>query len=187
MNCRMPSLTSDLINNADPFSVKSGDDVMIEWRYGTSLSSPVIEEHHIGPCLFYMASVPKGNATPQWFKIAQDGYSNDQWCVSKLIANNGIQNVTIPENLKAGNYLLRAEVIGLQLAGELYGTSTTAGAQFYMNCVHLTVTGNGKVVPSGEGLFSFPSDTYLATSPGIYYKETDPTKYQFPGPAVYEF
>ncbi|KAJ1861123.1 hypothetical protein LPJ73_001118 [Coemansia sp. RSA 2703] len=187
MNCRISPLTTDLINKADPFTIESGNDVMLEWYSGQDTGDTIIEHHHDGPCLFYMASVPKGNAAPQWFKLDHKGYENEKWCVQKLIDNKGIQNVTIPKKLKAGDYLLRSELIGLQLASKMYGTSTTAGAQFYMNCVHLTVTGSGTVVPSGQNLMSFPSDLYLATSPGILYNEIDPTNYVFPGPPIYDF
>lgn len=40
-----------------------------------------------------------------WFKIYEDGYSNGQWAVAKLIANQGKVTVTIPSCIAAGDYV----------------------------------------------------------------------------------
>lgn len=84
-------------------------------------------------------------------------------------------DVKIPSNLAAGDYLLRAEAIALHAAGSL------GGAQLYMTCYQLTVTGGGSVVPSGV---LFPG-AYKATDPGIeinIYQNLN--SYVAPGPAV---
>lgn len=84
-------------------------------------------------------------------------------------------DVKIPSNLAAGDYLLRAEAIALHAAGSV------GGAQFYMTCYQLTVTGGGSLVPSGV---SFPG-AYKATDPGIeinIYQKL--SSYVAPGPAV---
>lgn len=68
-----------------------------------------------------------------WTKLAQDGLNGGSWAVDKLIANKvcfpiqalsraladpnikkikGRHGLTIPSNLKAGDYLIRAEIIG---------------------------------------------------------------------------
>lgn len=49
----------------------------------------------------------------QWFKIYEDGMKSDQsWGVDRLIANKGKVSFTIPSCIEAGQYLLRAEIIG---------------------------------------------------------------------------
>jgi len=55
-------------------------------------------------------------------------------------------SVTIPKQLKAGAYLIRHEVIML----------AANPAQFYPQCAHLMVTGEGTKLPSKEYLVSFP-------------------------------
>jgi hypothetical protein len=51
-----------------------------------------------------------------WFKIDQLGLSGpDAWFQADFMTNAAL-NMTIPADLKAGNYLLRSEVISLQLA-----------------------------------------------------------------------
>lgn len=62
-----------------------------------------------------------------WFKIAEDGYSGGNWGVDRLIANQGVQTVTIPSCIAPGQYLLRGELIALHAA------SSQAGAQFYVS------------------------------------------------------
>ncbi|KAJ7874200.1 hypothetical protein B0H14DRAFT_2166356, partial [Mycena olivaceomarginata] len=52
----------------------------------------------------------------QWFKISEQGtQSNGSWMQQQLY--NGFPvNVSLPVNLKPGNYLLRHDVIALHMA-----------------------------------------------------------------------
>jgi len=65
---------------------------------------------------------------------------------------------TIPKATPSGDYLARIEHIGLHAA------SQKNGAQFYLSCGQITVTGGGSGTPSP--LVSFPG-AYSATDPGI--------------------
>lgn len=65
---------------------------------------------------------------------------------------------TIPATLPAGDYLFRIEHIGLHAA------QSANGAQFYISCGQLTVTGGGAGTPGP--LVAFPG-AYKATDPGI--------------------
>lgn len=65
--------------------------------------------------------------TGGWFKIASDGLGSDgKWGVDRLIANGGVQTITIPQCIAPGQYLLRGELIALHAA------SSSGGAQLYM-------------------------------------------------------
>ena len=66
--------------------------------------------------------------------------------------------MTVPKSLPAGSYLLRIEHIALHQA------STLNGAQFYISCAQVKVTGGGSGTPSP--LVSFPG-AYKNTDPGI--------------------
>lgn len=87
-------------------------------------------------------------------------------------------NFTIPKSLPSGAYLIRFEHIGLHVA------ETQGGAQFYISCAQLQVTGSGSGKPGP--LVAFPG-AYKATDPGllinIYYPV--PTNYTLPGPAIW--
>jgi hypothetical protein len=87
-------------------------------------------------------------------------------------------SVTIPSCIAPGDYLLRVEHIGLHVA------QSVGGAQFYLSCAQITVTGGGSKTPSN--LVAFPG-AYKATDPGIligiYYPV--PTNYTNPGPPVF--
>jgi hypothetical protein len=94
----------------------------------------------------------------QWFKIAQRGLisgtiQEGMWG-QRLFQNwDGTPDLwteTIPAALKPGNYLIRHEIIALHIANK---------PQFYPECAHLTVTGNGTETPGEE---------YLAKIPGVY-------------------
>jgi hypothetical protein len=86
---------------------------------------------------------------------------------------------TIPASTPPGDYLFRIEHIGLHSA------SGKNGAQFYISCAQITVTGSGSGTPGP--LVAFPG-AYKSTDPGlminIYYPV--PTTYTMPGPAVWK-
>ena len=114
-----------------------------------------------------------------WFKIAEDGLSGGSWGVDRLIAAGGVQTITIPSCIANGQYLLRGELIAL------HGASSSGGAQFYMECAQINVTGgSGAKTPATVSL----PGAYKATDPGIliniYYPV--PTTYTAPGPAVFK-
>jgi hypothetical protein len=86
-------------------------------------------------------------------------------------------SVTLPSCLANGDYLLRVEHIALHSA------STVGGAQFYLSCAQLTVTGGTGTLNTGS-LVAFPG-AYSATDPGILFQLywPIPTSYTNPGPA----
>jgi hypothetical protein len=122
--------------------------------------------HAFGPLLVYMANCngpcdqfePEGKKV--WFKIYESGLKNGgqetPWGTKIDLATstawdqmslpNKGWNVTIPKNLKPGNYLIRHEIIMIELMPP----------QFYPECAHLTVSGDGDKVPGKEYLVSFP-------------------------------
>lgn len=122
-------------------------------------------------------SLSADGSTP-WFKIFESGYdtATKKWGNDILNDNCGKQKVTIPGNIAPGDYLLRAETIALHAAGQ------PGGAQFYMSCYALKVTGGGSASPAGETL----PGMYDASDPGILiniYQELN--GYEIPGPEVY--
>lgn len=53
-------------------------------------------------------------------------------------------SVTVPAELENGEYILRHEILGLHVAGQLNG------AQFYPNCLQIKVTDGGSLaLPAG--------------------------------------
>jgi Auxiliary Activity family 9 (formerly GH61) len=74
--------------------------------------------------------------------------------------NSGATNITfpLPASLPSGDYLVRIEHIGLHVA------KSAGGAQFYISCGQLTVTGGGSGSPAP--LVAFPG-AYDAKDPGI--------------------
>ena len=133
-----------------------------------SCSNEAIGGSHYGPVMVYMSKVAdatKADGSDGWFKVFQDSWTkagagvgdNDQWGVKDLNACCGKMDVKIPEDIPAGDYLLRAEVIALHTAG------SSGGAQLYMSCYQLEVSGGGDAKPD---LVKFPG-AYAASNPGI--------------------
>ncbi|KAK0201881.1 glycosyl hydrolase family 61-domain-containing protein [Desarmillaria ectypa] len=96
----------------------------------------------------------------KWFKIWQDGYDpvTRQWGSDHLFINGGNATFTIPSCLASGNYLLRAESVNL-LSASFY-----PGAQFFMSCAQLSISGSTAF--ASPATVSFPG-AYTIADPGI--------------------
>lgn len=144
--------------------------------------------HTIGPMVVWMANCggdcksfsPSGNV---WFKINQAGLISGNvatglWGSGQMVQQNSSWTVTIPSTLKAGNYLIRHEMIALH---------TTSQPQWYPECAQLVVTGSGTATPSSSYLAAIPG-VYAMSNPEVsinVYAQPAATTYTIPGPAVW--
>lgn len=127
-------------------SVKAGD------RLGFTIRDVL---GHPGPLFAYMSKstatdVSKYEGDGDWFKIYEMGvktYAN--YSVAMTWLSDGWKNFTfiIPKDIENGEYLLRAEHIAVHSAGE------GEGAQFYIGCAQIDVTGGTGKKPSPVGKF----------------------------------
>jgi hypothetical protein len=97
-----------------------------------------------------MAKVPSGETAATfsgegdvWFKIYEEHPTITTDAITFASSGLTTVSVTIPSCVAAGDYLLRVEHIALHSA------STEGGAQFYLACAQLTVTGSGTKTFSG--------------------------------------
>ncbi|OCL14159.1 lytic polysaccharide monooxygenase [Glonium stellatum] len=169
-------------------NVPAGAQVTAEWHHtltsaGTGDTADPIDPGHLGPVIVYLAKVDSALTKTvtglKWFKIYEDGLdSNLQWAVTRLYKNKGKVSFTMPSCIQSGQYLLRAEIIAL------HGASSYPGAQLYMECAQINVTGGGNATPSGV---NFPG-AYAGTDPGIKFQlyYPTPTTYIVPGPTVFK-
>ncbi|KAF8158211.1 glycoside hydrolase family 61 protein G [Crassisporium funariophilum] len=136
-----------------------------------------------GPIIAYLAAVPSATQSDvtglKWFKIWQDGLSSTthQWGSDKLYINKGNATFTIPACVAPGQYLLRVEAVALQDA------KTYPGAQFYMSCAQLAISGNSATAKA-PATVSFPG-AYKSSDPGVLTNIWGLTDYTPPGPAVF--
>ncbi|KAH9231666.1 carbohydrate-binding module family 1 protein [Colletotrichum gloeosporioides 23] len=171
--------------------VKAGSSVTVEMHQqpnDRSCTSEAIGGAHYGPVMAYMTKVSDSSSadgSTGWFKVYQDGWAaaagsangdGDYWGSKDMNTCCGKVQVKIPLDIPAGDYLLRAEVIALHAAG------SSGGAQLYMTCFQLTVTGGGSASP---GTVSFPG-AYKASDAGLLIDiHRALTTYVVPGPTVY--
>ncbi|KAK5636744.1 hypothetical protein RRF57_012456 [Xylaria bambusicola] len=168
--------------------VKAGSTVTVEMHAQPNdrkCSSEAIGGAHYGPVNVYLSKVSdatKADGSAPWYKIFADSWSSkgsvgdsDNWGTNDLNACCGKMDVKIPDDTPSGDYLLRAEVIALHTAGQ------SGGAQFYMSCYQLSVTGGSGSVPSGVSL----PGAFKASDPGIQVNiHAKMSTYVNPGPAV---
>lgn len=143
-----------------------------------------IDISHKGPCAVYAKQLDGGNsaAGPGWFKIWEEGYDEaaGKWCTEKLIANDGLLSVSVPEGLPTGSYLFRPELLALHEADK-------GDPQMYVGCSQVRVRG------SNAGTLQVPAE-YSVSIPG-YVKAGEPSvsfniyqpkwPYPMPGPKVF--
>ena len=111
-----------------------------------------------------------------WFKIQQIGPTFKSSCSASWDMSKAYK-VTIPKSVPSGNYLVRVESIALHLA------QNVGGAQLYISCAQISLTGGGDGVPGP--LVAFPG-AYKANDPGLIWPNSPPrTSYTAPGPAVW--
>ncbi|KAF2444514.1 lytic polysaccharide monooxygenase [Karstenula rhodostoma CBS 690.94] len=145
--------------------------------------------NHPGPTQYYLARVPVGGSVKTWdgsgavwFKIGTTMPSVDGQGQMSWPAQNSYQtaNTTIPVSTPSGDYLLRVEHIALHMA------MRAGGAQFYLACSQVTITGGGDGSPGP--MVAFPG-AYGRSDPGILVDLAKivkaPDTYQPPGPAVW--
>ncbi|CDO72529.1 Auxilliary Activities Family 9 protein [Trametes cinnabarina] len=125
-------------------TIAAGDKITFDWTNWPA--------DHQGPVSTYMASC-NGDCSKfdvsdaKWFKIDAAGYSNGKWAATQLIDNGYKWTSVIPSELKAGEYLVRHEIVALHSVGQ---------PQFYPGCAQVKVTGSGSKEPSGSELVSLP-------------------------------
>ena len=98
--------------------------------------------------------------------------------VANVRAGKSQVQFQIPKNVPSGKYLVRVESIALHQA------QSVGGAQMYLSCAQVEITGGGNGQPGP--LVAFPG-AYNANDPGLrwsYYPIA--TSYIAPGPAVWQ-
>ncbi|KAH7070481.1 glycosyl hydrolase family 61-domain-containing protein [Paraphoma chrysanthemicola] len=170
-------------------SYAAGDTVTIEMHQHNDreCTKEGIGGAHWGPVLAYLGKVEDAataDGSGEFFKVYQNGWKknpaasqgdNDFWGTKDLNYNCGKLDFKIPSDIAPGDYLLRAEAIALHAA------STGGGAQHYVTCYQLTVTGSGTLVPKGV---KFP-EAYSKTGPGLGFSiHANLDSYPVPGPEL---
>lgn len=168
--------------------INAGDALAFEWRDWPDASQPgSIDPSHKGPCAVYMKKVDNSAASNNaagdgWFKIMEDGYDSTagKWCTEKLIPNDGHLAATIPDDLAAGYYLVRPELLALHQADK-----TPADPQFYVGCAQIFLSSSGSAIPPNS--VSIPGYVNMSTPAMTFNIYDQPMKLPFPdfGPPLY--
>lgn len=160
-------------------NIAAGGTVEFQWTQWPS---------HQGPVVDYMAACPgkcedADKTQLQWFKIAEQGLVSETgcnvkgntgcWALDKLIQAGNKWPVKVPSDLKAGNYVMRHEVINLDFPGQ---------SQNYPACVNLAVTGGGSSSPKGV----VGTSLYTGQEPGLNFNiyGLKSAEYPIPGPPI---
>ncbi|CAG8628788.1 5892_t:CDS:2 [Acaulospora colombiana] len=181
MNCGHGATKAARVAPANP-----GSEVAFTWLNGER--GPWV--HNTGAVMTYMAACGSegcanfDSANAQFFKIGELGRKPEGgYYMADLTGEfNKTLSVTLPKNLPAGQYLIRHELIAMQLG------MSPGGAEFYPACVQIDLSGpevSSAELPKGSDVVTFPGG-YSDTDPGILDPHVyDPGyEYVFPGPKL---
>ncbi|KAI0796822.1 glycoside hydrolase [Abortiporus biennis] len=163
LTCNVNGLSGAGVSTA---TIAAGTNITFEWhQHDQRTGEDAISAGHKGPVQVYIAKAPSDAASfdgqgAVWTKIYSSGLLNaqtQQWATDVVNANGGKHSVIIPASLPAGQYLLRAEIIALHVA-ESY-----PGAQFYIGCTQVNISGGGSANPPKIAL----PGAYQGSDPGI--------------------
>ncbi|KAG6818743.1 hypothetical protein H0H93_002199 [Arthromyces matolae] len=182
LTCNVNGLTGTSVST---LSIAAGTNITFEWhQHAQRTGEDPISGGHKGPVQVYIAKAPSTAAAfdgqgSVWTKIYSSGLLtvNPQWWATDVVnATGGKHSVIIPASLPAGQYLLRAEIIALHVA------ETYPGAQFYIGCAQVAITGGGSANPPKVAL----PGAYAGSDPGITINiYNNLQSYTAPGPAVW--
>ncbi|KAJ2642800.1 hypothetical protein GGF44_001477 [Coemansia sp. RSA 1694] len=186
MVCR----SSDMATSPKAFEINSDDALVVNFG-GEAVMDIITKEkagaHILGPCVVYMADAKAMGKSLKWFKVYEYAGDKDAWC-SEKVASGTVLQVPMKADLKSGDYIVRAEIIGLNMADKKSSEGYSMGAQFFPSCGLITLTnvsGNTKlptITSSIPGIYN-SSDPSLLLKKGI--KGTFAIDYKPPGPAEY--
>ncbi|KAH9211796.1 glycosyl hydrolase family 61-domain-containing protein, partial [Leptodontidium sp. 2 PMI_412] len=155
-------------------AANEGDTIKVQWDSSS----------HPGPITHFLYG-PVNDATMatgvgSWIKIDEFDSENGTWANEIMMAQDMTYSFKLPTGLTSGEYLLRSEMLAL------HGSQTIGGAQFYMGCAQLKITGTGSA-GSCTPEIQIPG-TYKPEDPNIYipnvYNGFDISSYTAPGGAV---
>ncbi|KAI0407242.1 glycoside hydrolase family 61 protein [Xylaria palmicola] len=162
--CQKQGRTSDKVIN-----VKPSDDIGAYFghviggaQFANDPDNPIAKSHK-GPVTAWLAKVDNAATASKtgvkWFKIWEETFnpSSKTWGVDTMISNGGWVKFKMPQCIAPGDYLMRVEVLALHSA------KSNMGAQFYMSCAQLKISGSGTFTP-----------TQTVSFPGAY-KQNDPS------------
>ncbi|TCD67718.1 Fungalysin/Thermolysin Extracellular metalloproteinase 5 [Steccherinum ochraceum] len=166
---------ASVVADANPGSV-----VEFQWTSGWP--------HVLGPIITYLAECVDttcdqfDSRNGSWIKIHRLGRKADNttWYQADVAANKPI-SVTLPTNIKPGQYLIRHEIIALHNV-----VDDGTGAEFFPSCTQLRIGGSAQGGPSSVDEVMFPGG-YNASNKGLSTptSELDTLNpYLFPGPRI---
>ncbi|KZM21398.1 Lytic cellulose monooxygenase (C1-hydroxylating) [Ascochyta rabiei] len=166
---------SKVPSGVETVAAAEGDSIKVQWD----------QSGHLGPITHFLYG-PVDDASQAtgigagWFKIDELDQVDGKWANEIMGAANMTHEFKLPTGLASGEYLLRSEMLAL------HGAQTVGGAQFYIGCAQLKITGTGSKGACGPTI-SLPG-AYKAEDDNIYipnvYNGFDATKYTAPGGPV---
>ena len=159
---------------ADTVAANEGDSIKVQWD----------QSGHPGPITHMLFgpvdSAKDATGVGKWFKIDELDSVDGKWANEIMGANNMTHEFKLPTGLPSGEYLLRSEMLAL------HGAQTVGGAQFYIGCAQLKVTGTGSAGACGPTI-ELPG-AYNENDDNIYipnvYNGFDISTYTAPGGPV---
>ncbi|KAF8055219.1 glycoside hydrolase family 61 protein [Lyophyllum atratum] len=168
-----PVSSTDMRCNVNPGHATETVTVVAGSTIGFKLDSKI---YHQGPAAIYLGKAPRTAATwdgsgANWFKIAEWGATLHPFGFKNLGMTE--LTTTIPKDTPSGEYLVRAEQIGLHVIP----------VEAFMSCAQIKIVNGGSGNPSKVSIPGYIEDGDASVNVNIY--PPTPTSYTNPGPVVW--
>ncbi|KXS20077.1 carbohydrate-binding module family 1 protein [Gonapodya prolifera JEL478] len=147
--------------------IGAGEIIDLAWGHNGADTADGVDPSHMGPCEIYMQKTSGPHAAPTkdgWFKVWEETWTSQRgWCFPSINgAAKGHIQIPLPAGLPSGYYVLRSEMLAL------HGAGSPGGAQFYIGCLDIQVTG-GPATADIAPFVSIPGYLTDATPGVVYY------------------
>ncbi|KAJ3039661.1 hypothetical protein HDV00_012005 [Rhizophlyctis rosea] len=161
-----PNPSQSLLYAKPPCAIRAGDPMKFYWDNNVG---------HPGPSTVYISRQTEN--PHQWSKIWQDMDGTGGIFHNSRMVNGQNFTVTLPKDLADGRWVLRVDHVGLHVAG------VPGGAQFYIRCIDIEISGGGGKYPSP--VTTLPG-AWKQDTPGVLWQQWtgNPNPYPAFGPPV---
>ncbi|KAF9461696.1 glycoside hydrolase family 61 protein [Collybia nuda] len=169
----IPVTSTDMRCNTNPSSAAETVTVAAGSTIGFNLDASI---YHAGPAAIYLGKAPGSAASwdgsgANWFKIAEWGATLNPFSFTTL--GKSQLTTTIPQNVPAGEYLVRIEQIGLHVIP----------SESFVSCAQIRITGGGSGNPPKVAIPGYINPSGPGVNINIY--DPVPTSFQVAGPPVW--
>ncbi|KAK2808708.1 hypothetical protein FQN50_004379, partial [Emmonsiellopsis sp. PD_5] len=149
-------------------------------EHGDRSKPGALDPNRKGACAIYLKEIPSPTeinytGLAGWFKVWEYSQVDGKWCTDQMIEQGGLLPAKIPKSIKGGYYLLRAEIIDMNLVDSSYNP------RYYGGCKLLQIHASGTKNPNTYSIMRDHYKNYVMAVKGAIKSKEQPGGIPLPG------